>query len=405
MVLALIWRLPLHEGPLLHFVVPSAVVALWAAHEAGKARYPFTRGVGALMRLVVPLAAGALIGVAPLVIWFASHGALHDLWVGVFVKSAVRMTVTFLPPPGRFATVVMAAAPAILLFGSRRAKAGPRGATLAAAIVLAVAAGLLAHGNDDATDMVNVAIRSVPILLPFVGLWWCVRSVDEPSRAGLSLLLAALAATGQLMQVPYARLAYFLYTAPLVILALAALLGRRRESAVGATVFVTVFLIVAGAGHPSWNAMVFPPERWAALPSPRGGLLVWPSDSVRWAGIDRVVSALPPGPLHAVFESPQYNFLLDRPNPRRIIYDVLADSMAHDAATTLRQLDSAGANVAILSSPIAGDIRPPWSVMRPHFEAVRRAFPHEAKIGSVEIRWRDRVEPAPPPAAGPRAAK
>lgn len=402
MVLGLIWRLPMRVSPFVHFVVPNALVALWAAREASRARFPLVRGTVALLRLVIPITTGALIGVAPMIIWFASQRALHDLWLGVLVRPAVRLTVTFLPPPGSVATAMMAVAPGLLLLGSRAARVRARGATLAMAVGLAVIAGALTHRSGDAVDFATIVIRAVPIVLPFVGLWWYANLRDDPGRTNLALLLVALSATGQLIQIPYARLQYFLYAAPLMILAVAALLGRRRESAAGATIFAMVFLVVAGAGHPAWNAMNFPPGRWATLPFPRGGILVAPEDSARYADVARVMSTRPPGPVYVAFESPQYAFLLDRPNPSRVIYDLTADSATRDPTATLALLDRAGVRTAIVSLQDDGFWHVAWAARTGQLRMLRRAFPYQRAARGIEIRWRDRVPPTSAPVVAPR---
>lgn len=387
MVLALVRRLPIHDSAMLHFVLPNAAVAVWVAREAARARLSASAGVVALVRLVLPLLGGVAIAILPLVIWFASHGALGELFAGVFVRPAVRLTMVWMPPPGRIATVAMLAAPLLLLLGSRAARVARPHVTIGVALALGAALGLLARSTPESIDAASMAIRAVPIALPIVALWWGAPRGGDPSLGTITLLLVACSATAQLLQVPFAYLPYFIYGAPLMILAAASLQAWHPATAPGTTVFGAAFLCALGLGHPVADAMQAPPERWAVLPSARGGINVSPRDSARFDQVARFVATRPPGPIFVVRDAPQYYFLLGRPNPTRVTYDIVADSASRDAAATLARLDRAGVlTVLLVKSDLAEDA--PLIAL---FSTLRRSFPSSRRIDGAEVRWREQV--------------
>jgi hypothetical protein len=372
---------------MLHFVLPNAAVALWAAREAARARVAPTAGIGALARLVLPLLGGAAIAIVPLVAWFASHGALNELFAGVFVRPLVRLTLVWMPPPGRIATIAMLAAPLLLLLGSRAARVARPPVTIGVALALGTGLGLLARHSPQSLDAASMAIRAVPIALPIVGLWWGTPREGDPSRGAIVLLLVACSATAQLLQVPFAYLPYFIYGAPLMILAAAALHAWHPSTAPGATAFGAAFLLALGLGHPVSDGMQEPPDRWAALPSARGGINVSPRDSTQFGAVARFVATRPPGPIFVVRDAPQYYFLLGRPNPTRVTYDIVADSASRDAAATLTRLDRAAVlTVVLVKSDLAEDA--PLIAL---FSALRRSFPSSRRIDGAEVRWREKV--------------
>ena len=292
-----------------------------------------------------------------------------------------------MPPPGRIATVAMLTAPLLLLLGSRAARVARPHVTIAIALALGAALGLLARSTPESLDAASMAIRAVPIALPIVALWWGAPRVGDPSLGTIALLLVACSATAQLLQVPFAYLPYFIYSAPLMILASASLQRLASGDRAGCDRVRAAFLLALGLGHPVADAMQVPPERWAALPSARGGINVSPRDSARFDRVARFVATRPPGPIFVVRDAPQYYFLLDRPNPTRVTYDIVADSASRDAAATLARLDRAAVlTVVLVKSDLAEDA--PLIAL---FSTLRRSFPSSRRIDGAEVRWRDRV--------------
>lgn len=387
MVFALVRKLPVRDSAMLHFVLPNAVVALWAARETARARLTATAGVAALARLVLPVLGGVAVAILPLIAWFAAHGALNDLFTGVFVRPAVRLALVWMPPPGRIATVTMLAAPFLLLLGSRAARVGRPQVTIGVALALGVVAGLLARSSPESIDAASMAVRAVPIALPIVALSWGAPRDGDPSHRSIALLLVACSVTAQLLQVPFAYLPYFIYGAPLMILAAAALHAWNPVTAPGAMVFGAAFLLVFGIGHPVADGMQPPPERWAPLPSARAGINVSPQDSAQLDAVGRFVATRPPGPIFVVRDAPQFYFLLGRPNPTRVTYDIVADSASRDATATLARLDRSGVlTVLLVKSDLAMDA--PLIAL---FSTLQRAFPASRRIGGADVRWREQV--------------
>jgi hypothetical protein len=373
----------------LHFLLPNSALAFWAASEAARGGRSFRDGMVALFRVAGPLVAGVALACTPLIVWFAFHGALHDLLLGVFVRPSVRFARLWgPPPPSKLLTAIMLTAPFVLIAGLRYATVPKVRAAAVAAGALGLFVGVFARWDAVGVNATLIMLRSIPIILPLIALWWCVGRNHEMTRSTHSLLLIALSVTGTLVQVPSAYLPYFFYAAPLMILAAMSLMAWQRASAEGAIVFFAVFLLAAGAGHPALTMAFPPPMRWAAVPSSRAGIFVSPADSARYADLFRLMDTRPAGPVDIEFDAPELYVLMNRPNPRRTVYAILADSTEWSAVPTLRTLDRAGVQTAILATTEMQ----PWPAMVKLFAALREHFPRSRSAGGYEVRWLDHAD-------------
>jgi hypothetical protein len=239
-------------------------------------------------------------------------------------------------------------------------------------------------------------IRGLPVLLPLVALWggWR-REVELGPYSSVVFLLVACAATSQLLQVPYAFLPYALYTTPIAMAALVAVVWQRTRVPAPALLLAGVFFIVAGIGHPATSDAKPEPDQWARLTMPRGGLWVSAQDSAQFTGVAQLLATRPAGPVHVVGDAPEYAFLLERPSASRVIYDVLADSASKDAAVVLPRLTRAGVQTVILLNQFGMND----SLTTRQERALRRAYPNSREFGRlvsdgrtfrrfVEVRWR-----------------
>ena len=399
LVARLVWSLPAEArgSVLFHYVVPAAATVLWLGWRARDAGISAGAGTRELLSLLVPLAAGVMLPLLPLFLGYAAIGALTDLYVGVLVRPSARMTLLpWPPPPGRVASAGMMLAPILLVIGVRYAKPSRGQASAVLAVALGLGAGVLAHHDEFTATSVSLMVRVLPVLLPLVALWGSVRGEEMPGGHGsVVFLLVAFAATAQLLQVPQAYLPYSLYATPLTILALVAMLAHRGDGAPPAILLAGSFLIAAGYGHPATAVAKPESARWAQLALPRGGLWVSPEDSAQFAGVARLVSGRPVGPIHVVGDAPEYAFLLDRPSVSRVIYDVLADSSAKDARLVLPMLARARVQTVILLNQFGMND----SLTTRQVKALRGEFPASRQFGRfvfdgrtltrvVEVRWR-----------------
>jgi len=399
LVVRLVLMLPaeVHGSALFHFVLPIAVTVLWLSWSAYAAEVTAGDGVRALAALLMPLAAGMAVPLVPFLLMYVPDGALFDLFTGVFVTPAARMTLIWLPPPGRVATAGMMLAPLALTLGVRYAAPARGRRVTAVAVFLGVLAGVLAQRDEFTSASVALMVRGLPVVLPLVALWGSWRREEEPGPYGsVVFLLVACAATAQLLQVPFANLPYSLYATPIAVLALVSVLVHRTAAPSPAVFAAGTFLIVAGFRHPATSPMKIEPDRWARLALPRGGLWVSADDSALFAGVAGVMRGRPAGPIHVVGGAPEYAFLLDRIPASRYVYDVLADSATKDARRVLPMLDRSGVRTVILLNQLGMND----SLVTRQVRALQQAFPESRKFGRlvfeggkftryVDVRWRD----------------
>ena len=398
LVYRLVLGLPaeIHGSAVGLFVLPIAATVAWLVWSAYDAGLGAIEGMRARVALLWPLALGLAVPLAPLVLLYVMHGAMHDLMVGVFVRPAARLALIWSPPPGRVASAGMALIPLALAVGARYAAParGVRDAVLA--VALGVGAGLLAQRDAFTAGSTALIVRSLPLMLPLVPLWGAWRGERDGRRYdSLVFLLVAAATTAQLLQVPWASLSYALYATPIALLAFAALLAWRSTTPAPAVLLMGAFLTVAGLGHRATSELKQEPDRWARLALPRGGLWVSAQDSAMFHDVAQLVNARP-GPIHVVGDAPEFAFLLDRPTASRVIYDALADSASKDARLVLPALDRAGVRTVLLLNQFGYND----SLTVRQQRALRAAYPEGRAFGRfviergkarryVEVRWRD----------------
>ncbi len=153
-VLFLTVRSHLREMEFVHFVVPAAMICgflIWR-EASGDAGF-FARRFRVLMRLVLPLAAGALLPILLFLIPFALRGALGDLWQGLVEGTSVHVQFfkEWLPP----LSALLPAVPYTVILGAGSSPilsvrgAGPGAAwsdSRGRALALRRLAGRLPHG-------------------------------------------------------------------------------------------------------------------------------------------------------------------------------------------------------------------------------------------------------------------
>ena len=399
MVTRLVRGLPaeFHGSAAFLFIFPVIATVLWMGLDALEAGVAAGAGVRALLALLLPLLVGVAVPLVPLLLVYAAHGAVHDLLFGVFVRPSARLALLWFAPPGRLATAGMMLAPLVLALGVRYAAPARARTALALALVLGTVAGVLSHYDQFSAASTALMIRGLPVLLPLVALWGGWRREEEPGPYGsVVFLLVACAATSQLLQVPYAFLPYALYTTPIAMIALVAVVARRSAVPAPALLMAGVFFIVAGIGHPATSEAKPEPDQWARLTMPRGGLWVSAHDSAQFAGVAQLLAGRPAGPVHVVGDAPEYTFLLERPSASRVIYDVLADSSSKDARLVLPRLKRAGVQTVILLNQFGMND----SLTTRQERALRQEYPRSREFGRltfdgrtfrhfVEVRWRE----------------
>lgn len=380
---SLAWQLPtsLRGSAFAQFVAPQLFLCGWLTVRAWRKRAPLLAGLRRLVRLLMPLLGGLAAACAPLLLWYAWHGALGELMYGVFVRPQLRFQAVFYPPPGRLVTALALVPLAALSAGVGWARLGSRPIPMLKVVGLGASLGALAHVPWIEASAVSLFFRAAPVLLPLVALAWEVgRAEQEPATTAIVLPIA-LACTSQFMQVPFAYYNYFLYVAPIGLVATTMLLASRGEAGRAAALFWLSCAFTAGFLQPPQGPY---PQRWSRLANARGGLEVPVLDSVRYARVEAAVRERPAGPLFVLGDVPELTFLTRRASPSRLIYDIVSDASDRDPVRMLRMLDSAGVHVvALRHSGARLD-----SLRRAQFTALRHAYPEGRVIWPFEVRWR-----------------
>jgi hypothetical protein len=299
-----------------------------------------THGVGPLshrfrdvLRLVGPFSVGVVLPLAAFGLFYWQAGALDDLVRGLFILPQARLDEGSMRLPA-LASVGLAVPYAAFLIARRRRSIQHEAQwAIALAVVLAV---VLALGQYPVTYRSVWAIaRSMPLVAALAGLWMIQRwSGNEPLPARvreLMFLLATVAAAVSLVQFPYASPTYFFYVAPLVALAMLALVSlapstpRRLHAAVA--LFFAAFALLYTNRSYGWNlgAQFIPYNPQSPLSIERGGLLVPENDKREYEALVALVQRhAAGGTIYAGPDCPEVYFLSGFSNPTRNFFEFLS---------------------------------------------------------------------------------
>jgi len=201
------------------------------------------------------------------------------------------------------------------------------------------------------------------------------RTVTDPR---VLVLVLCVLATGSLVQFPFALRQYFLFVAPLLMLAMLALTPTRALAivAVASLAFAIVRL------EPTLNRREM--SDTAQLDLPLGGPRVVPEINQRYRDLRALLRAHARGDyIYAGPDSPQVYFLTGYRNPTPTLYEVFDDSTAR-TARVLRAIDRHGITAVVISTRDG-----PSGPMDPALRAqLVSRFPAVQTLDYYEVRWR-----------------
>jgi len=366
---------------LLHFGLPPlavvAVVASRLTRESGRAsRARF----GALARTAVPLVLGVLAPVALFVVPYATGGALGALYEGVFVLPRAR-----LDHPVQLDLPVLGFVPAaaLALWAASRGRA----ATVAGgAIVLVLAA--VTH-VDAVYRLVWWTLISLGPVLSVAAAWQLLRARPDEARSAGALLLLAVFAYANLVQLPYSAPIYFLYAAPLLLLlgvglARDAAAQTRLTFLTAVLLAFTVFRVDTGFIH-HLGFRYRPHQETEALELPRvRGIRVSAQEKQEAELLVTALSRIQPGPsILALPDAPEVYFLSGLANPSRTLFDFYEDPAAR-TGRVLGLVDSEGLSTVVLNR--RGLFAP--LVEGPLLDSLETRLTWSAEIGRFRLLWR-----------------
>jgi hypothetical protein len=380
------------------FVLPVvALSALAVATEATLGRGDFRARATRIARPLVALAAGAAVPVAAFLASYAVGGRLGDVWRDVFLLPQRRVRWASFPLPPLWTLV--AAVPYALVLAFPGAFAGRRARPATAVVASALVTALLLAGRPPVYRAIWYSLR--PLVPAVVGLG-CLGLVsaasgvraDAVGRARVVVLLAVLGFMN-LTQFPYASGIYFCYLWPLVVLAIAAVVGMQPAAPRALHACVLCFYLafaVAILNTGNVRAIgVFWADRGplARLALDRASLVVHAGEA---AVYERVVAEVrkhagPGAFIYAAPDCPQIYFLSARRDPLRTLYDFLAPDFGDRPAWRRRivaALESHDVTVVVINElpEFSGPLDPEL------LGTLAARYPAAIRIPPFTVRWR-----------------
>jgi hypothetical protein len=321
-----------HPRFVVHLALPASFFILGLAVREWRSGASSWDRLGSLFRALLPFALGVLLPVVAFGIWFAAHGALGDLVNGVFLVPFRRLAYASVLPPAPF--WILASIPLIVLLRPR-GDWNTRPWYLAGLVTTALLAALLV-ASALASFPYRVIWQSARSLIPVLGALGGAFLAIPALSAGCDrvaetrwVLLGLLLVTACLIQYPFAAPVYFLYLAPLVILAAVALIAALGRTPVPLRRAVAFFYLAFGMVLMNPGALRglgfrfegFP--RGVSLDLPRGGLTVLPEEASVYQTIIGSLGTEGDSAIWAGPDAPEIYFLSGTRNPTRVLFDFL----------------------------------------------------------------------------------
>lgn len=377
----------------------AALAALLAWNERAAPPVPSAERFRALFAMALPFLAGVAVPLLLFAIPFAAGGALGALLNGVFVLPRLRTSFATMALPGSLPLVVSAAVPALALALPARVTAA-RAAVLGAAGVLAVV--LLSAGSVPAAyAYAFLAARGALLVGAVAGAVALARSKAPAEKKTAAFAALAAAALCALVQFPFGAPIYFCYVAPLVALAVAAVLSLRGGRAGPLPGLLLAFFLAFAL---SWvnRGFIFamgdfyaPSGMTEPLGLPRsGGIRVLPRQAAAYRRVVGELHRHVRGPyVYAGPDAPEIYFLGGYRNPTPHLFEFFDDPAGHDRRL-LEALDRSGVEAIVLNR------RPDFSPFpgRETLAALRARYPHAAEAQRFVVAWREPGDPRPAPA-------
>jgi hypothetical protein len=375
-----------------HFALPTTALAVVALAQL--LRSPARGGSVRVRRLVLEVAtfsAGAAVPIVAFALPYAASGDLASLLGAWFLDPSTRYSRAVFPP-----LPVIVALPAVLLVLLVVAftAASPRLRRAAGVVALAIPALLLVLGGPTwLYRFLWVGLsQSVPlIVLGGAALLLARAATAEVSGPAWDRLFLALsvAALCSLVQIPFAAPIYFCYTAPLTLLAAAAIwhtAGARRSRGLGAIIVAYLVFAVAWTNGRGVNQLGFAaphPERLVRLALPHAGLRVPEPDARLYETlVDSLRRHSRGAYTFAGPDAPEIYFLSGLRNPTRALFEFTEDHQ-YDPVATIALLRDRGVTAIVInqdpkfSDPLSGPLQ----------AALAREYPRAASLGQFQLRW------------------
>jgi len=382
---------------LLQLFVPAIIVCVylpWREWAEGSGR------IGDRARRLLfaawPFLTGAAIPIVVYVLFYWQRHALGDLIRGMLILPQRRLIdpaeATMIPPHFWLALIPVLPFAWIILDGRRRPMSQEQFLTVLSvgvfAALLCTSTYILIYRS------VWAIVRHLTLLVTVTGVVSLIalsKSDDRGSqRQQAVFLLVAMSALMSLITFPYAAPIYFLYVAPMSILAVVSIIGSKRWIPRGLFLSAAAFWVLFGVlfvnSSYEWalGAAPLPYRADAVLEMERGGLRVPSQDKATYEGVVRLLrDHVSSGTIYAGPDCPEVYFLAGRSNPTRAMFDFLSP-VAENRAWMARLLEDAPIQAAVIN------LKPQFSAaLDPGAVAeLEKRFPRSERVGQFVVRFR-----------------
>ncbi len=374
------------------FLPAAALVAYLVWSEWKEGRGAMAERLPAAARLFGAFLGGVSVPLVLLLVPFIRAGAEADLWRGLFVQPLRHIETSRLAFPE--ASSLWPAVPLMLVLALPSAFPGLRRRSAALALAALLGLVLALASFEPVYRIVWDSARSLGVAVVLAGCGWLSWRVGRPGPPDpvRQVLFLILCTTGLLgfVQFPFAAPIYYCYGAPLVALAVAAIVRSQPDSPRPLHICVLVFYLLFAVVWMN-RGYVFNLGRRPAiytaptvLALPRSGLRVPAADArvyeelvalIRERAGARMIYAGP--------DCPEVYFLSSHRSPGRYFFDFLG-GLDRDPAALLRLLDENRVGAVVLNRSPGFSQAPGVEVRR----VLHERFPNSVEVGKFTFFWR-----------------
>ena len=375
-----------------HFVLPGAVLSVLLIHREWRSRRtPSADRARAIASRLLPFLAGASVPFAAFLVPYIVAGQAGLLLQDVFIAPFTRLHSAFQSPIGPVAALLSLPVFGVIAINAALRNEKSRRIAMAGSCLGCALAIYLSLKYPYFVFLTWLsAAASIPLLsvAAAVSLWRMTSGGKDTSRL---LLLVAMTAMCSLNQFPASRPMYFCYVAPLLVLAMAALVAVRPHPGPSivapAVVFFLVFAVAVLMRNQIYSkGLTLRPDVLKAFAMPRAGGILGSTEMVdRYQRVcDEIAAHGGSGNIYVGPDSSGLYFLAGRKNVTPILWDFQAgDDDRPDRI--LADIDRSRVGVVVInhSAHIYSGPMPPELLT-----ALQSRFPESKMIDNFEVRWR-----------------
>lgn len=385
-----IHRLP-GAGAIFYFVVPSAMLVVFLlARELAHVPGTSVERIGNLLRMAAPFLAGVAIPWGVLVLWYLRAGATQFLLAGLVAvpERAIQFASHAGLSPGAaggFAPFLLWVILAYDMRGAARVLCAGALAVLGALVVWGARANDAIYG----LGWTSLAGTVAPFTLAALFYLWKKRGVLAAQRQQGIVLLICVTALCSIVQFPFGGPGYFLYVAPLVLLAGTAFFESvphpPRLALAALVAFYLLFALIDVTPYRlGLQRDEFAPFRTLALPR-AGGLQVESGVASMYEETIGTVDAHAKVKFtYCLPDCPEIYYLAGLKSPSRHYFEY-AEGEGDRTDAILGQIEALKVNVVVINrNPLFSPM-----VSQELESELEKRFPHSAESGKFIVRWKD----------------